>query len=409
MRILFVSHATPYPPITGGAQRTNLLLRALGELGDVDCIFLLQTMIREPDVSILRATYSVRMLSRMGNLIERSPYAYLARILGKKVAMPVASFLDADRIRLQPNKAMMREFYENIDLDSYELIVGRYLQGVSNLGIIEKRPVLVDIDDYHVERTRLRVNDSNWWKRLTLNRSLQFTQDMLPKRIQECGHCWISNPADRKHTGLENATLLPNIPFHSAQGESLEPLPMTSGCPVLLTVATCDYNPNVGGINWFLRQVWPTIHQKYPKAEYWIAGSGMNSRLQTRWSRIPGVRALGFVSELEDVYERCWFGVAPLRTGAGTSIKVLEACAYGRTSVVTRIAYRGLSETLPEEEAVWVADDESTMIEACLRLLSDRDAAMQSGPRALDSFTKNYSFDKFRRQVRQGVDIALRQ
>lgn len=395
--------------MTGGAQRTNLLLRALNELGDVDCIFLLQSTIREQDVEVLRAAYSVRMISRMGTLIERPPYAYLANILGEKVAMPVASFLNADRIRLQPNKAMARAFYKTIDLDNYDLIVGRYLQGVSNLGIIEKRPVLVDIDDYHVERIRLRANNSNWWKRLTLNRSLRFTQDMLPKRIQQCGHCWISNPTDRKHEGLENATLLPNIPFHSAQGKSLEPLPMTSRCPVLLTVATCDYNPNVDGVNWFLNHVWPTIHQEFPKAEYWIAGSRMNRRLKTRWSRIPGVRALGFVNKIEDLYQRCWFAVAPLRTGAGTSIKVIEACAYGRTSVLTRTAYRGFSETLPEEEAVWVTDDESTMIEACLRLLRDRDATVRSAKNAFDSFTKNYSFDQFRQQVRRGVEIARRQ
>ena len=184
---------------------------------------------------------------------------------------------------------------------------------------------------------------------------------------------------------------------------------MISGHPVLLTVATCDYNPNVSGIDWFLKHVWPTVHQKYPKAEYWIAGSRMHSRLRLRWSQIPGVRALGFVSELEDLYKRCLFAVAPLRTGAGTSIKVLEACAYGRTSVLTRIAYRGFSETLPEKEAVWVADDESTMIEASLRLLKDRNAAFRSGQLAFENFAKNYSIENFRRQVKQGVEIALQQ
>ena len=409
MRILFVSHATPYPPVTGGAQRTNLLLRVLKELGDVDCIFLLQNTIGEQDVDVLRRTYSIRMLSQTGNLVDRAPYAYFARIFGERAVRPVASFWDADRIRLQQNRALTREFYDNIDLDRYKLIVGRYLQGVSNLGIIEKRSVLVDVDDYHLERIRLRAKESNAWKKLTLNRSLRFMQDMFPKRIRQCGHCWISNPVDRKYKELENATLLPNIPFHSTQGESLRTLPMTSGYPVLLTVATCDYNPNVSGIDWFLDQIWPDIHHIHPDAEYWIAGSRMDSRLRIRWSQIPGVRALGFISELEDLYQRCWFAVAPLRTGAGTSIKVLEACAYGRTSVLTRTAYRGFSETLPEEEAVWVADDESTMIEACLRLLKDRDATIRSGQLALDSFTENYSFDKFRQQVRQGVEIALRQ
>jgi glycosyltransferase involved in cell wall biosynthesis len=57
----------------------------------------------------------------------------------------------------------------------------------------------------------------------------------------------------------------------------------------------------------------------------------------------PAVRVRGFVEDLGPLYAQADAVVAPLRTGAGTRIKLLEAFAHNVPVVATRAAAEGLA------------------------------------------------------------------
>jgi len=57
----------------------------------------------------------------------------------------------------------------------------------------------------------------------------------------------------------------------------------------------------------------------------------------------PAVRVRGFVEDLAPLYAQADAVVAPLRAGAGTRIKVLEAFAHNVPVVATRAAAEGLA------------------------------------------------------------------
>ena len=81
------------------------------------------------------------------------------------------------------------------------------------------------------------------------------------------------------------------------------------------------------------------------------------------------VQILGFVQDLADLYQTADLVVVPLRGGAGTRIKILEALSYGRCVVSTTVGAEGLAITSGAE--LVLADTPATFAAACVALLED--------------------------------------
>ena len=100
--------------------------------------------------------------------------------------------------------------------------------------------------------------------------------------------------------------------------------------------------------------------------------------------------------------------VAPIRSGGGTNIKVLEALLHGRTCVLTSSAYNGFARTLPKGDAVLVAQDAQAMIDHCVQLLESESRCAEMGLKGATAVAKHYSYSKFRDVVFETVDELLR-
>ena len=142
---------------------------------------------------------------------------------------------------------------------------------------------------------------------------------------------------------------------------------------------------NSEAVDWMLEAVWPRIRAACPKATFLVAGSVCRGR------RPPpaGVRYLGFVDNLDRLYEAAAVVVSPLISGSGLKIKLVEALAQGKACVVTPVTLQGVEEEAAA--AVAVADRAEAFAEAVLRLLADRSARTAMGARALDVVRARFS------------------
>jgi glycosyltransferase involved in cell wall biosynthesis len=93
-----------------------------------------------------------------------------------------------------------------------------------------------------------------------------------------------------------------------------------------------------------------------------------------------GVEQLGFVEELEPVYAQAQLCVAPLLSGAGTRLKVLEAMAHARPVVATNVGAEGLA--VSGEDGVLCRDSGDDFARACCELLLEPSVALDLGKRA---------------------------
>lgn len=135
--------------------------------------------------------------------------------------------------------------------------------------------------------------------------------------------------------------------------------------------------PNADGLAWFMDAVWPIVRREAPDARLVIAGSKMPDSVKKLDGK-HGVEVLGFVDQLEDLFNRVRLTIAPLRFGAGAKGKVAASVAFGVPCVSTSVGVEGMGLT-PEAECK-VADTPEAFAAAILELSSDpyRWTAMRS-------------------------------
>ena len=118
--------------------------------------------------------------------------------------------------------------------------------------------------------------------------------------------------------------------------------------PRVCFVGTLSWHPNVMGLDWFCREVWPLVRDRLADATLEIAGSGLTTDaygapvVPTAW-RADGISTLGFVPDLSGLYERSAVMVAPILGGSGVRMKLLEAFQNGVPVITTPEGARGLA------------------------------------------------------------------
>ncbi|MEI9899476.1 MAG: glycosyltransferase [Hyphomicrobium sp.] len=149
--------------------------------------------------------------------------------------------------------------------------------------------------------------------------------------------------AGRHAVVIPNTASVPNLQHRYDDGRTL------------VFVGTLGYEPNVEGLDWFARQVWPTVLAKARRApRLLIAGSGGHKTID-RMSGRPGIQVIGAVVDVGSVYGRATIAIAPIRAGGGTRIKIVEAALARIPVVATSFAAAGLP--LSDRRDLWLADD----------------------------------------------------
>jgi glycosyltransferase involved in cell wall biosynthesis len=112
----------------------------------------------------------------------------------------------------------------------------------------------------------------------------------------------------------------------------------TSAPPAVLFVGG-PMGINVHGITWFIDRVLPALRRQVPGAELWLVG-GIGQCIRSA----PGVRRLGFVESVGEVYRQAAAVINPQQFGTGLSIKSVDALLHGCPLVTTASGSRGLED-----------------------------------------------------------------
>jgi succinoglycan biosynthesis protein ExoO len=137
------------------------------------------------------------------------------------------------------------------------------------------------------------------------------------------------------------------------------------GLPNQLLFVGSSNAPNIDGIQWFLAEIWPRIRAEAPEAVLRVAG-----RVCSSIKKVPeGVNLLGFVDDLDTLYQDAAVVISPLRTGSGLKVKLVEALGYGKAVVATPATLQGVEEAV--SSAVPATDDPAGFAYHVLELLRD--------------------------------------
>ena len=106
-------------------------------------------------------------------------------------------------------------------------------------------------------------------------------------------------------------------------------------------IGSFAHAPNIDAARWLVDEIMPLVWREMPDLPCLIAGSDMSEGLHQQLAR-PGVKLLGRVERLGDVFEETRLTIAPLRFGAGLKDKVLRSMAAGLPCVGTSEAFDGM-------------------------------------------------------------------
>jgi glycosyltransferase involved in cell wall biosynthesis len=123
--------------------------------------------------------------------------------------------------------------------------------------------------------------------------------------------------------------------------EAAEVAPDPEDPPAIVYVGNFQHPPNIVAVTFFAREIMPLVRRSHPKAEFHVIGSRAPSEIRELDGE-NGVRVIGFVEDLRPWLSGAAAYVAPLFTGTGMRIKVLEALAAGVPFIGTDLSVRGL-------------------------------------------------------------------
>jgi hypothetical protein len=275
-----------------------------------------------------------------------------------------------------------------LDTTPHDLVFAHRLPGMCALLRSGRRPprVFFDLDDLeHVVRLRTTLRPPLWPGKLATLAQLPALLAAELRGAALARLSFVCSAADAAHMGrfpgggrfvaVPNAVAVPPAP---------PPLP---AAPTILFLGACDYPPNMVAAERLATRVLPRIRARLPAARALIAGRG-SERLPSAANPPDGAEYLGFVPDLDTLYARARIVCAPIETGGGTRVKLVEAAGYGRPMVSTRLGAEGLDFAAGSE--ILLADDDTGLAEGCLRLLQDDTAAQALGEAARTRMRATY-------------------
>jgi glycosyltransferase involved in cell wall biosynthesis len=167
-----------------------------------------------------------------------------------------------------------------------------------------------------------------------------------------------------------------------------DPLPAATTATVAF-VATMGWAPNTDAAVWLGREIWPRVEAEVPGARLLLVGRDPTPAVRALGS--AGIEVTGTVDDVRPYLARTAVTVAPLRSGGGTRLKVLESLGVRRPVVSTTIGADGLEDLVGR--GVVVADDAAGIASALVDLLKHPDRAADMGEVGHDAVASDHSWD----------------
>ena len=169
-------------------------------------------------------------------------------------------------------------------------------------------------------------------------------------------------------------------------------------------IGTMYWPPNIDGVQWFVRDVWPLIRARRPRTVFDLLGARPPRRGMALSQNNSGINVTGYVKDLDPYLSRAGVFVVPLRAGGGMRVKILHALAQGLPVVSTHLGCEGIQVT--HEQDILIADTPVDFAEAVLRILQEpglaaylADNGRRLAETVYDYRTANFLLDRIYQQV----------
>jgi glycosyltransferase involved in cell wall biosynthesis len=199
-------------------------------------------------------------------------------------------------------------------------------------------------------------------------------RDAFVKGLYERAHrrvidrVWVVSTHERRAmrwlAGMRKVDVIPN----GVDADYFQPGPEVPERDTAVFWGRLDFGPNVQALQWFCREVWPSVRRSRPHARFTIIGFQPGPEVR-ELATLAGVTLIGDLPDLRSTVRSNAVVVLPFVSGGGIKNKLLEAAALGRPIVCTPAAMRGVRAAA--DAPFSIAENAGTVARALLETWSD--------------------------------------
>jgi hypothetical protein len=367
MRILLYLHKPFLPTIDGGNAASKALYEQLVKEGH-DVELLLHSTNKHPfkpelfkDVKtcVLQTKLNLNLIKASSSLLKNESYHF-------------------SRYRTKENRKRIRSFFQK---EQFDVII---LDGLFSAAFLK------EIKSIHSSPIWLRMHnvEHQIWREEAKNAKNSLKRkylELLTKQLKEEEEAIFKLVDGILSISKEDESQLAN----NIKEKTLH-------FPYIPPVAKKLYNPSkadffhFGAMNWAPNQgsleileskLFPRILKSLPKAKLQVAGSFLNA---SKKPKSPNTKYRGYVDDLSEFFTESGILLAPMQTGSGVRIKIIQALSHGVPVVTTTKGAEGIP--LKNGEGICIAENEEEFIKYALQLAQSEEQRRMTSAKAINIY-----------------------
>jgi glycosyltransferase involved in cell wall biosynthesis len=382
MKILLLCNKSPWPPKDGGAAATLCMIMGLSECQVPITVLAFNTLKHFTDTADIPEEYINKVEFHFVNIDTRiNPVRLILNLIFSDKPYSIERFESAEFE--EKLSGLLKNDFDIIQIEGLALC--HYLPLIR-----QKTTAKVVFRPHNIE--------SRIWSQLADEEKNPFRKSyfrILSKRIKRT-ETEIINDFDGvaaiaandlswfKSNGLSKPSIvvLPGVVTQNLRG-NVE-IKSTS----VFFIGALDWLPNINGLRWFVKKVWPLVLKVIPGASFSIAGRNASGNI-IRLLKGDNIFFHGEVLSSTEFMNDKSVMIVPLFSGSGIRMRIIEGMSLGKSIVTT---YRG-AEGIDDENKrnIFIADSPEDFSDCIIELLKNTDLLKQTGKNAIENVRKNYN------------------
>lgn len=388
MKVLQLCNKPPYPPVDGGTLAMDSITQGLLAEGCEVRV-----------LSVCSDKHPVRTDRMTAEYLSKTRFEVVHVDLGIHPIPAAVALLcgESYNVKRFVSNDFARRLREILEEETFDVVHIESLFLIPYVPLIRKHSTAkVILRAHNVEHLiwrRIAQGTRNPLKRWYLKHLALTLRAYEHEHVNDCDGvmCITGNDADLfREMGCRRP--IEAIPF------GVEPEPMTSvdtEPDSLFHIGSMDWMPNLEGVEWLLREVWPAVHRRLPQVRLYLAGRHMPERLMK--TQMEGVHVVGEVPDAMYFIGSKQINVVPLLSGSGIRVKIIEAMSAGKAVVTTSVGAEGID--YEEDKHLLIADTPEAFASQIARLVEDPEYCTEVGRNAYRLIAEEYNTERLTKRI----------